>query len=133
MAIMIVDQSGMGSNSFTVIASDVIDEPTARRWFIKSAEKYFNYVNDVLKVPVTKNMIVALTSLCYNIGPGSASKGTGVRGSQIIKDINAGKSKIEASKGFARYNTAYDTRTGKREVLRGLIRRRADEVKLFLS
>jgi|GEM_PF-1324167 len=116
-----------------VIASDVIDEPTAKRWFIKSAEKYFNWVNESLKVPVTENMIVALTSLCYNIGPGSLSKGTGVKGSQILKDLNAGKPKEVAAKGFARYNTAYDTRTGVRKVLPGLTRRRTDEAKLFLS
>lgn len=116
-----------------VIASDVIDEPTAKRWFIKSAEKYFNWVNESLKVPVTENMIVALTSLCYNIGPGSLSSGTGVKGSQILKDLNAGKPKEEAAKGFAKYNKAYDTRTGVLKIIDGLTRRRTDEAKLFLS
>jgi GH24 family phage-related lysozyme (muramidase) len=116
-----------------VQAGDVIDEPTAKRWFIKSAEKYFNYVDKALKVPVNENQMVALTSLTYNIGPGSLAKGTGIRGSQIIKDINAGKTKQEAAKGFARYNTAYDTRTGIRKVLPGLTRRRTSEANLFLS
>jgi GH24 family phage-related lysozyme (muramidase) len=116
-----------------VIATDVIDEPTAKRWFIKSAEKYFDYVDKALKVPLNENQMVALTSLTYNIGPGSAAKGTGIRGSQIIKDLNAGKTKQEAAKGFARYNTAYDTRTGIRKVLPGLTRRRTSETKLFLS
>ena len=60
-----------------VNAGDVIDEPTARRWFIKSAEKYFNWVTESLKVPVTENMIVALTSLCYNIGPGRSARELG--------------------------------------------------------
>jgi GH24 family phage-related lysozyme (muramidase) len=116
-----------------VIATDVIDEPTAKRWFIKSAEKYFDYADKALKVPLNENQMVALTSLTYNIGPGSAAKGTGIRGSQIIKDLNAGKTKQEAAKGFARYNTAYDTKTGIRKVLPGLIRRRTSEAKLFLS
>jgi GH24 family phage-related lysozyme (muramidase) len=116
-----------------VIASDVIDEPTARRWFIKSAEKYFDYVNNSVKVPVTENQMVAMTSLTYNIGPGSATSGSGFRGSQLLKDLNAGKPLAEVAKGFDRYTTAKDTRTGIRKVLPGLVRRRNSEKALFLK
>jgi len=116
-----------------VIATDVIDEPTAKRWFIKSAEKYFDYVNNAVKVPLTENQIVALTSLTYNIGPGSAVTGTGFRGSQLLKDLNAGKPLTEVAKGFDRYTTAYDTKTKVSKVLPGLVRRRNSEKALFLS
>jgi len=116
-----------------VIATDVIDEPTAKRWFIKSAEKYFDYVNNAVKVPLTENQIVALTSLTYNIGPGSAVTGTGFRGSQLLKDLNAGKPLTEVAKGFDRYTTAYDTKTKVSKVLPGLVRRRNSEKALFLK
>ena len=116
-----------------VQAGDIIDEPTARRWFIKSAEKYYNYVADSVKVPVNENQMVAMTSLTYNIGPGSAAKGTGFRGSQLLKDLNAGKPLTEVAKGFDRYTTAFDTRTGVRKVLPGLVRRRNSEKALFLK
>jgi GH24 family phage-related lysozyme (muramidase) len=112
---------------------DEIDRPTAKRWLIKSAEKYFNWANESIKVPVTENMMIALASLTYNIGPGSAAKGTGFKGSQLLKDLNAGKPKAEVAKGFDKYITGYDTKTKIRTVLPGLIRRRAEEKKLFLS
>lgn len=116
-----------------VEAGDVIDEPTARRWFIKSAEKYYNYVADSVKVPVNENQMVAMTSLTYNIGPGSAARGTGFRGSQLLKDLNAGKPLTEVAKGFDRYITAKDTRTGVSKIYDGLIRRRNSEKALFLK
>jgi len=116
-----------------VEAGDVIDEPTARRWFIKSAEKYYNYVADSVKVPVNENQMVAMTSLTYNIGPGSAARGTGFRGSQLLKDLNAGKPLTEVAKGFDRYITAKDTRTGVSKVYDGLVRRRNSEKALFLK
>ena len=116
-----------------VEAGDVIDEPTARRWFMKSAEKYYNYVADSVKVPVNENQMVAMTSLTYNIGPGSAARGTGFRGSQLLKDLNAGKPLTEVAKGFDRYITAKDTRTGVSKVYDGLVRRRNSEKALFLK
>jgi GH24 family phage-related lysozyme (muramidase) len=116
-----------------VEAGDVIDEPTARRWFMKSAEKYYNYVADSVKVPVNENQMVAMTSLTYNIGPGSALKGTGFKGSQLLKDLNAGKPLTEVAKGFDRYTMAKDTRTGIVKVLPGLVRRRNSEKALFLK
>jgi GH24 family phage-related lysozyme (muramidase) len=112
---------------------DVIDEPTARRWFYKSGEKYFNWVNESVKVPVNANQMVALTSLTYNIGPGSLSSGRGIKGSQLLKDLNAGKPKSEVAKGFERYKYAKDTRTGITSLVPGLVRRRTSEAKLFLS
>ena len=78
-----------------VQAGDTIDRETAKRWLLKSMEKYFNYVNGSVKVPVNANQMAAMTSLTYNIGPGAPGGKSGFRNSQLLKDLNAGKSKSE--------------------------------------
>lgn len=112
---------------------DLIDRPTAKRWLIKSTEKFFNGVDSMVKVPVTENQMIALVSLAYNIGLGAPGGKSGLRNSQLLKDLNAGKPKSEVAKGFAAYNKAKDNKTGVLRVWDALVRRRAGEADYFLA
>jgi len=112
---------------------DIVDRATAKRWLIKSTEKFFNGVDSIVKVPVTENQMIALVSLAYNIGLGAPGGKSGLRNSQLIKDLNAGKPKSEVAKGFASYNKAKDNKTGIVRVWDALVRRRAGEADYFLA
>jgi GH24 family phage-related lysozyme (muramidase) len=112
---------------------DVIDRPTAKRWLIKSTEKFFNGVDSVVKVPVSENQMIAMVSLAYNIGLGAAGGKSGFRNSQLLKDLNAGKSKSEVAKGFAVYNKAKDNKTGVLRVWDALTNRRTKEAAKFMA
>jgi lysozyme len=116
-----------------VQAGDVVDRATAKRWLIKSTEKFFNGVDSMVKVPVTENQMIALVSLAYNIGLGAPGGKSGLRNSQLLKDLNAGKPKNEVAKGFAPYNKAKDNKTGILRVYDALVRRRAGEAAYFLA
>ncbi len=72
----------------------------------------------IADVPCTDNQFAAMVSLCYNIGPGA------FRRSSVAKHMRRGQPDIAATR-FAAWNKA----GGK--VLRGLVRRRADEARLF--
>lgn len=76
-------------------------------------------INVLTKAP-TENQFAAMVSLCFNIGPGNFGK------SSVVKNFNAGKVSAAAD-AFLRWNKA----AGK--VLPGLVRRREDERKLFLT
>lgn len=76
-------------------------------------------VNALKKTP-TDNQFAAMVSLCFNIGPGNFSKST------VLRKFNAGD-----IPGAADAFRAWTKAAGK--VLPGLVRRREDERKLFLT
>jgi len=75
------------------------------------------FMNKNIKVPLTQNQYDAICSLTYNIGVGNFQK------SNLLKNLNA-KKPVSAD-NFTSWNKA----GGK--VIKGLVRRRADEWKLF--
>lgn len=77
-------------------------------------------VSAMLKVAVTQNEFDALVSFAYNIGLGAVRKST------LLRKLNAGD-KQGAANEFRRWTIA----GGK--VLRGLVRRRESERRLFLN
>lgn len=83
-------------------------------------EKYEAHVRRMVKVPTTANQHGALTSLCYNVGPGNLGKST------LLKKLNAGDY-AGAADQFRVWNKA----AGK--TMAGLTRRRLAETKLFLT
>lgn len=85
------------------------------------AKKIFPVLLPAIKVDTTNNMLCALVSYAYNVGPSGAKK------SDIVKALNAGKPKAEVADLFLSHNKA----GGK--VLAGLTRRRKAERKLFLA
>lgn len=86
----------------------------------RDLEKYEAHVRRMVKVPTTANQHGALTSLCYNIGPGNLEKST------LLKKLNAGDYAGAAGQ-FKLWNKA----AGK--TMAGLTRRRLAETKLFLT
>jgi lysozyme len=93
-------------------------EKQAEQALRKELAKHERYMTDMIKVPVNSNQFSAMVSLCYNIGPGD------IRRSTILRRLNAGD-----YEGTARAFAMYRMAGGK--VYRGLVRRRADEARLF--
>lgn len=79
-----------------------------------------DFLNKIVKVPLTQNQFDALCDLVYNIGSGNFSKST------LLRKLNA-KDYTGAAEEFVKWNMA----GGK--VLSGLTKRREEEKNLFLS
>ena len=104
-----------------VKAGMVITEDEAEQILRIDLKKYEDAVKKALPgYPLTDNQYAALTSLCYNVGPGNFSKSSVVR---YLRQGNPGQS----ADAFRAWNKA-----GGR-VLQGLVTRREAERKLFLS
>ena len=104
-----------------VKAGMVITEDEAEQILRTDLKKYEDAVKKALPgYPLTDNQYAALTSLCYNVGPGNFSKSSVVR---YLRQGNPGQS----ADAFRAWNKA-----GGR-VLQGLVTRREAERKLFLS
>lgn len=101
--------------------NDVIDKATARRWLLLEAEQYFNYVKSLIKVPVTDNQLLALSSFTYNVGKEAFKCST------LLELLNSGADKKTVAKQFDRWVNS----GGK--VNLGLKNRRNAEKALFLS
>jgi len=104
-----------------VIKSDIVDKKTAKQWLINDAMEDYQVVQSIVKVPVTDNQLIALSSLSYNIGIGA------FRNSTLLKLLNAGANKNDVAKQFDRWIYA----GGKK--IDGLVKRRNAEKQLFLS
>jgi lysozyme len=96
----------------------------ADRHLRKALNRFAGQIRPAITAPVNENEFGAFLSLAYNIGPG------GFRGSSALRHFNAGD-KAKAAAAIKLWNKA--TVNGKRQVLRGLVNRREDEVRLFLT
>lgn len=77
-------------------------------------ERFMRGVRESVRRPVSDNQLGAMTSLAYNIGIGAFRRST------LLRLFNAGDT-VGAGKQFDRWNKANG------RVMKGLIRRRADE------
>ena len=89
-------------------------------WLIDYLIDEDKQINKLVKVPLSKNQRAALLSFVYNLGIKQFADST------LLKMLNEGKY-FEAACQFERWKHS----NGK--VLRGLVRRRADEANLFCS
>lgn len=102
----------------------------------EDAEMYFQHdlnhfaigVNQGIKIPLEQHQFDALFSLAYNIGLGQK----GFSGSTLLKLVNA-KDFIGASQQFQFWDNQRNLKTGKLEEVPGLVTRRLQERKLFLT
>jgi len=101
--------------------TDIIDKATAKRWLLAEAEDKYDFVMSKVRVPVTNNQLLALSSLTYNIGEGAFEKST------LLKMLNRGDNKQMVANQFDLWVNA----GGK--VNEGLKGRRNVEKVLFLS
>jgi lysozyme len=97
-------------------------ETQAAQWLQMGLDKFANQIRPAITAPINENQFGAFVSLAYNIGPGA------FRGSSALRHFNAGDT-AKAAAAIKLWNKA--TVNGKRQVLRGLVNRREDEVRLF--
>ena len=111
---------GYGHTAGVKPGDKLASKEEAKNMLKQDLEKYSNYVNTCVKkglitFPLNQNQFDALTSFCYNCGNGSLQKLVSGRDAATIADK------------ILQYNK------GGGKVLPGLVRRREEEKKLFLS
>jgi lysozyme len=111
---------GWGSTGPGISKGVVWTQQQADGRLAEDVGKFMSGVSKRITVPVTDNQLGALTSLAYNIGVGAFSKST------LLIKLNAGD-----YAGAADQFLAWKKAGGK--VMQGLLNRRQDERKVFLT
>jgi lysozyme len=83
-------------------------------------------INRLVKVTINQNQFDAIASLVFNIGGAAFSK------SSVLRRLNSGEYE-EAANAFLMWTKQRDKKTGKMNVLPGLVKRRQEERALFLK
>jgi lysozyme len=100
----------------------VITREKAKELLLEEMFEFAADVKNLVKVNLTQNQFDAIVSLVYNVGT------TSFRNSQSLKRLNSGD-----YEGFV--NGAFHPTLGwvkqKGKILKGLVRRRADEARIF--
>ncbi|HHB1665907.1 TPA: lysozyme [Acinetobacter baumannii] len=107
-------------NGKKVKKGDTCTMVQAKTYFAHDLKRFESAVNNLVKVPLSQNQFDALVSLTYNIGEQAFKDST------LLAKLNKGDY-IGAADQFPRWNK------GGGQVLKGLVRRRADERALFLK
>ena len=102
-----------------------LTEAEAITLFEKDVDRVVNGALDKIEVDLTQNQIDALGSFIFNVGPGAFEKG-------LLPHINARRHESATSR-ILKYVTGRDVRTGERRVLRGMLKRRREEVALYMN
>jgi len=100
---------------------DKIDIATAERWLKQDVAEREKKIKALIKVPVTSNMMAAMTSLAYNIGTGAFASST------LLRLLNSGADKKLVADQFLRWNKV------QAKEVKGLTNRRKLERELFLK
>lgn len=90
----------------------------------KHIKIHAKYVQDAVTYPIAQETRAALISFSYNVG------GSAMRKSMAVRLINQGKVE-QGCKALGMWNKA--TVNGKKVVVKGLVNRRNEEIKLCLS
>jgi len=100
-----------------------ITQAAADTLFRQDVARVVNPALDRITIELTQNQVDALGSFIFNVGTGGFLK-------NILSYLNAGKLE-EATNHMLQFITGRDARSGRRQVLRGLLTRRQFEVALF--
>jgi len=98
---------------------DTIDQPTAERWLEHEANQDLATVQKLVTVPVNNNQLIALGSFEYNTGA--------LKHSTLLRLLNSGADINTVANEFDKWVYSNGVRS------QGLINRRSEEKKLFLS
>jgi lysozyme len=99
---------------------DTITREDAEGLLLHVVNDFADQVSNAVQVSLTSNQFSAIVSLVFNIGPGN------FRSSTLLRKLNAGDYH-GASEEFGKWCYSNGTR------LRGLIKRRKEEQKLFVQ
>lgn len=108
-------------NGTKVRMGDYCSAEQATEWLMHEVREKAMAVERLVKVKLSNNAFCALTSFAYNCGIGAFEKST------MLRKLNSGADKAEVALEFDKWVYA----GGK--VLKGLVRRRNAEKKLFLA
>ena len=100
-----------------------ITQAQADALFRQDVERVVNPALDRITIALTQNQVDALGSFIFNVGTGGFIK-------NLLSHVNAGEIEGVTSR-MLQYITGRDARSGRRQVLRGLLTRRQFEVALF--
>jgi len=100
---------------------DTITQQQADNWLQIEAKSKMDAVKNLVKVPVTNNQLIALSSFAYNEGIGALQNST------LLRLLNLGTDKQTVANEFDKWIYAGG------EIMQGLVNRRAAEKQLFLS
>ncbi len=103
-----------------------ITKEKAEELYRKDFESHIYPLKNI-QVPLTNNQKIALASFLFNVGPGVLNKN-----SDILKKLNDRDYKGAANE-FDKYIYQTNKKTGKKEILNGLVNRRKREKVLFLT
>jgi lysozyme len=109
-----------------VVTSDMtMTEPQASALLLGDVTALVGTIMPLIKVRLTPNQLGAVASFTYNLGRSNFASST------LLKKINA-NDMAGASLEFGKWNKSTNPKTGVKEVLGGLTKRRAAEAALFL-
>jgi len=100
-----------------------LTEAQAQELFAKDVERIVSPVLDRIKVPLTQNQVDAIGSFVFNVGPGNFTR-------SILPNLNLGNHRGVLASMF-KFITGRNQRTGQRVTLRGLLKRRQEEIALY--
>lgn len=100
---------------------DIIDKATAKQWLLNDAQKDYSFVQSIVKVPITDNQLLALSSFSYNVGRGNLQNST------LLKMLNGGYNIPSVASEFDKWVYSEGVKS------EGLKKRRQAEKQLFLS
>jgi lysozyme len=102
-----------------------LTEPKARDLLAQDVARVVNPALDAITTPLTQNQVDALSSFIYNVGPGNFRR-------FILPALNARNFEYVSTR-MGKFVRGANQRTGERVTLRGLVRRRHDEIAQFLA
>jgi lysozyme len=112
---------GYGESNARIKADSVTTKEEALQFVNKRLIELSNQINKLVNVPLTEGQYCAILSFAYNVGINAFSAST------LLKELN-NRNYVGASEQFKRWVKGCDSKP-----MGGLVRRRASEVKLFLS
>jgi lysozyme len=100
-----------------------ITEAAAETLLASDVSRIVDPALERVTVPLSQNQVDALGSFIYNVGPGNFAR-------SVLPPLNRGDHD-GVTAAMARYTKGRNQRTGERIALRGLVRRRGEEVSLY--
>ena len=104
-----------------VVKTDVIDKETAKNWLLQEAAQDFEYVKSIVRVKLTDNQLLALSSFAYNIGKAAFADST------LLELLNSAADLATVAAQFDKWVYSVGV------INNGLKSRRKAEKTLFLS